>query len=162
MSPEQGIDHVIGDRANSVERAKSDRRPYTQGAMTVAKILLIDDEADLRALIKRILERDGHTVTVAESGRIVADAVVSGDFAAAFDLIITDIVMPDVEGLETIKLLKQANPRVKVIAMSGGGHTATPESYLEMARRVGANATIAKPFSVAELMNAMETLLATP
>jgi two-component system, cell cycle response regulator CpdR len=130
--------------------------------MTMAKVLLIDDEADLRALIKRILERDGHTVTVAESGRIVADAVASGDFATVFDLIITDIVMPDVEGLETIRLLKQANPRAKVIAMSGGGHAATPEGYLEMARRLGADATITKPFSVAELLSAMETLLAVP
>ena len=128
----------------------------------MAKILLIDDYADLRTLVKRILEHDGHKVTVAESGRMGTNNIEDESFASAFDIIITDIAMPDVGGIETIKLLKHANPKAKVIVMSGGGHTAPPDSCLQMAQGMGADLTIAKPFSVAALFTAMQTLLATP
>lgn len=128
----------------------------------MAKILVIDDYADLRALVKRILERDGHKVTIAESGRIAANRIEDEDLASTFDVIISDIAMPSDEGIETIELLKQANPKAKLIAMSGGDHSAAPDADLQMARRMGANLTIAKPFSVAELFAAMQSLLATP
>ncbi len=128
----------------------------------MAKILLIDDYADLRTLVKSILERDGHKVTAAESGRMVANNIEDKSFASAFDIIITDIAMPDAGGIETIKLLKHANPKAKVIVMSGGGHTAVPDGCLQMAQGMGADMTIAKPFSVAALFTAMQILLATP
>lgn len=126
----------------------------------MAKILLIDDEADMRALMSRILESDGHTVTTAESGRFVVNGLAQDDFASAYDIVVTDIVMPDVEGLETIRLLKRANPRTKIVAVSGGGRYAGPGKYLQLARNLGADATLAKPFSVAILLVTVNALLA--
>ena len=92
-----------------------------QGNLTdMAKILLIDDEDDLRAFVAIALNYQGHDVTEARSGRVITDPPTGTDAAADFDLIITDIVMPDSEGLETIIAARKAHPAGKIIAISGG------------------------------------------
>jgi DNA-binding NtrC family response regulator len=83
----------------------------------MAKILLIDDEDDLRAFVAIALNYHGHEVTQARSGRVITDPPKGGMAASEFDLIITDIVMPDSEGLETIIAARKAHPAGKIIAI---------------------------------------------
>jgi CheY-like chemotaxis protein len=125
----------------------------------MARILLIDDEEDLREAISLALQYHGHEVTQAATGRVVFGLSERAQ-AAPFDLIITDIVMPDVEGLETIIAARAALPGTKIIAMSGtrAVRGLQPE-YLRLAERLGADGTLFKPFSTAELFRLVETTL---
>lgn len=120
----------------------------------MAKILLVDDNAELLELAAMFLREADHSVTMAADGK-EAMRLVEGN---AFDLIITDIVMPEKEGLETIRELRRKNPAVKIIAISGGGHVA-PENYLVMARMLGAAQSLTKPFSGEELLAAVSRVL---
>jgi DNA-binding response OmpR family regulator len=124
----------------------------------MARILLIDDEADLREFLTRALRIRGHEVTSASSGRVITQPAEGARSAADFDLIITDIVMPDAEGLETIIAAKKASAATKVIAISGGGRS-RPSDYLRHARHLGADAALRKPFSTAELFQTVEDAL---
>jgi DNA-binding response OmpR family regulator len=118
----------------------------------MAHILLIEDDELLRPLLARCLEAAGHAVTQAPTGRAGMRA-----FRAKFaDLVITDIVMPDQEGIATIMGLHRDHPEVPVIAMSGGG--ANTALYLELAKKLGARFTLAKPFSPQDLLRAVEAL----
>ena len=119
----------------------------------MAEILVIDDEAQMRRLIARILNGAGHTVHQAGNGR---------DGIALFHrvhpvLVITDIVMPDMEGIEMIRELRQEAPTVPILAISGSG---TP-LYLRAATTLGATAALAKPFEIAELLTVVGRLLET-
>lgn len=118
-------------------------------------ILLIDDDELFRPMIKVVMEHMGHTVVAAEEGR-EGMALYERE---PFDLVLTDLIMPDQEGVETIMKLRKLNPAVKIIAMSGGGRV-KPEGYLDIARRVGADATLKKPFEFNELRVLIATLLA--
>ncbi len=120
----------------------------------MATILVIDDESNIRKLLAKILSKDGHEVAVAEDGKVGLEICQM----FSFDLIITDIIMPEVEGLEVIQQLKQSQPKVKIIAMSGGGHL-SPQDYLEMAETLGAAATISKPFTKQEVVAAIDAVL---
>jgi CheY-like chemotaxis protein len=125
----------------------------------MAKILLIDDEDDLREFLTRALSYHGHEVTGAASGRVITAAAPG----ARFDLIITDIVMPDVDGIETIIEAKRTCPATKIIAISGGGrsHCAGPSEDLRQAQHLGADATLLKPFSTADLFRTVDATLST-
>jgi CheY-like chemotaxis protein len=125
----------------------------------MAKILLIDDEDDLREFIALALNYHGHQVTEARSGRIITDPPEGA--AAAYDLIITDIVMPGTDGLETIIAAKKAHPAGKIIAISGGSRAGNNAriDYLRQARLLGADATLDKPFSTADLFRTVEQTL---
>jgi len=125
----------------------------------MAKILLIDDEDDLREFIALALNYHGHQVTEARSGRIITDAPEGA--AAAYDLIITDMIMPDSDGLETIIAAKKAHPAGKIIAISGGSRAGSNvrADYLRQARLLGADATLNKPFSTADLFRTVEQTL---
>jgi twitching motility two-component system response regulator PilH len=117
----------------------------------MAEILVIDDEPQMRRLIARILTGAGHEVHEAENGR---DGI--GLFHRVHPaLVITDIVMPDMEGLEMIRELHQEAPTIPILAISGGG----PPVYLRAATGLGATAALAKPFGVAELLSVVERLL---
>jgi two-component system, chemotaxis family, chemotaxis protein CheY len=125
----------------------------------MSRILLIEDEDAQRAAVRAQLVALGHTVEEAANGKIG----LARFHATPPDLVITDLVMPEMEGLETIRALKQANPTVKIIAMSGGG--ANPAgTYLRAAQQLGASVGLAKPFSKHELEAALAKLLpnATP
>lgn len=118
-------------------------------------ILVIEDDPLFRPLLKASLEQMGYAVGEAEEG---------GKGLALyrrqpFDLVLTDLIMPDMEGIATIMELRKANPAVKIIAMSGGGRGKS-EDYLQIARRVGADATLGKPFTLEELRLTIERLLA--
>lgn len=120
----------------------------------MARILIIDDEAPIRALLKKILEREGYETVPASGGK--EGIKIHRENPA--DLIITDLIMPEKEGLETIMELRRDFPDVKIIAMSGGGKI-DPETYLHIAKTLGAIRTIAKPFDRRELLNTIQELL---
>ena len=112
----------------------------------MANILLIDDDAMLREMFKQGLEKYGHRVFLAADG----DAGLAAQKSTVFDLVITDLIMPGKEGIETIMELRRRSPRLKIIAMSGGGQ-GTARNYLELAGKLGANRTLTKPFAFPEL-----------
>lgn len=120
----------------------------------MAKILVIDDEIEIRNLLQDVLEGAGHSVSVAEDGGKGLLLFEQQDF----DLIITDLIMPDKEGLETIKEMQSRRPGAKIIAISGGGQ-AGPVNYLKMAELFGAQMTLEKPFKMQELVECVESLL---
>jgi len=119
----------------------------------MAEILIIDDEPSIRRLLVRALSKVGHTVHEARNGEAGFELF----HRVHPELVITDIVMPDMEGIELIRKLRQDAPTVPILAISGSG---TP-LYLRAATRLGATATLAKPFEIAELLAAVERLIET-
>ena len=122
----------------------------------MARILVVDDEELIRASIAAALCRAGHQVITAEDGD---DAL--GKFRPGhFDLVITDIIMPRREGIETLRALRQLEPGLRIIAMS---ETDTDHGlYLKAAVALGADATLEKPVTIAELRLVVEEALALP
>ena len=120
----------------------------------MAHILVADDQEKIRNMLKSLFEQFGHTVTVATNGKEAIQFY--GENPA--DIIVTDILMPDMEGIETIRALRRIKSDVKIIAMSGGG-TVGPDEYLHMAELFGAKRTIQKPFDVREVLDAVQVCL---
>ena len=122
----------------------------------MARILLIEDDDALRGVIAQSLTTGGHAVWQAADGRQGVDLFHAGKF----DLVLTDLVMPGKEGIETIIELRRDHPLLKIIAMSGG----MPRSkfYLDVAARLGAQRALAKPFTPAELLRTIDEVLAPP
>jgi CheY-like chemotaxis protein len=120
----------------------------------MARILVIDDEELVRASIQITLESDGHEVVLADDGR----TGIARQSERPFDLIITDIVMPNKEGMETIIELRQEYRDPKIIAISGGARSRNAD-YLTAAKNLGATATLAKPFSNDELLQCVAECL---
>ena len=116
-------------------------------------ILLIDDEESFRSVIKQVLVIAGYEVVEASNG---AEGIQLFHQKPA-DMIVTDIIMPEKEGIETIIELKKAFPHVKLIAMSGGGWYGTDIDF-DMAKRLGAR-TLDKPFALQELLDVVSDLL---
>ena len=121
----------------------------------MARILVIEDEKMARYTVHQILDRAGHEIEEAENGAIGLDRLE----AAAFDLVITDIFMPVMEGIETIQEIKRRHPDQKILAMSGGGRT-QEIGVLRAAQAFGAVQHIAKPFSEDEMLVMVEASLA--
>jgi CheY-like chemotaxis protein len=120
----------------------------------MANILVIDDDEQLRELLTTLLTSAGHVVTTAGNGQEGVERF----RAEPADLVITDIVMPDQEGIETIIKLRSEYPDLGIIAMSGGAsHSAT---WLSIAAKLGASRTLAKPFPIAQLTEAVTAVLA--
>lgn len=120
----------------------------------MSRILLVDDHPEFLSVQQELLQDAGHTVITASDGFKALAAVDAGNF----DLVITDIIMPGKEGIETIMELRQRHPLLKVIAMSGGGRVGAL-SYLEIAEKLGALATLEKPFNQALLLKTVDTVL---
>lgn len=118
------------------------------------RILVIDDDEQIRNMLRILLQKEGYDVECAPEGK-VALALFNH---APFNLVITDIVMPEKEGLETIMELKQQYPDVKIIAISGGGRV-NPGHYLDGARALGAAFTFTKPVKLDRLLSAVKVLL---
>ena len=117
-------------------------------------ILVIDDDEIIRELLRAILEREGYLVFEAPDG---------GEGLKQFtetptDLVITDLIMPGKEGIETIRDLRRKFQDVKIIAVSGGGRIG-PDCYLKMAKGVGALRTLSKPFDRKVLLKAVEEII---
>lgn len=121
----------------------------------MATILVIDDDQEVRDFLVAVLERAGHEVTTAGNGR---DGVAMFR-EHAVQVVITDIIMPEKDGIETILDLRREHPDLKVIAISGGGRT-TPENYLHSARLLGADRAMRKPFKNEEILRAIDELTA--
>jgi len=121
---------------------------------SVARILLIEDDDRIREMFSELLVRAGHDVVPMVDGRDAAK--LRAEVAAA--LVITDILMPERDGLEAICELRQNAPEVKIIAISGGSKIG-PALYLESAQALGADRTFAKPVDAAELLAAVSELL---
>ena len=122
----------------------------------MATILVIDDDDDVRHVLRMVLEGAGHIILEAANG-IAADHFIASE---TVDLVVTDILMPHKEGLETIIDLRRAGRVVPIIAISGGGRTGMTE-FLNVAERFGADRTLKKPFRRAELLRLVAELLET-
>ncbi len=120
----------------------------------MSAILVIDDDSQVLQVMSEMLRLEGHAVTMAENGR---EAMVCFE-RDVFDLVITDIIMPDREGLETIADFRQRSETLPIIAISGGGRSGSMD-YLETARYLGADTTLAKPFGRQELLAAVNKVL---
>ncbi|MBI1773824.1 MAG: response regulator [Proteobacteria bacterium] len=121
----------------------------------MASILLIDDDADVRISVQKVLESAGHVV------RAVADGSygIHSFRQRRPDLVITDIIMPDQEGIETIRELQKIDSSIPIIAISGGGPMQSQLDYLKLARQFGAVATLWKPFRAAALRELVNDVL---
>lgn len=123
----------------------------------MARILVIDDDPFVRSMVERTLRTFGHRVRVVEDGEQGLEVLARCDV----DLVVTDILMPGKEGIETIVDIRSWHGPVPILAISGGGATSAPEGPLEDARLIGADATLAKPFDVPTLIGAVDRLLET-
>ena len=121
------------------------------------RILIIDDDHHILLMIKKMLERAGFEVDLASNG--VEGLQLFQKIHA--DLVITDIIMPEKEGLETIREMKKLRPDLKIIAMSGGGKISA-DNYLETAKIFGASMVLEKPFSQKTMILAVSDLLGLP
>jgi CheY-like chemotaxis protein len=120
----------------------------------MAKILVIDDEVLLAKSLSLILMKAGHTVVTADNGKRGLEVFDQ----EAPDLVITDIIMPVMEGIEAIQALRAKSPNIPIIAVSGGGRTKNLD-FLRVAEKLGANAAIPKPFSKEQLLAAVAKCL---
>jgi YesN/AraC family two-component response regulator len=120
----------------------------------MARILLIDDDDSVRSVLRLILNQFGHVVIEACNGKEGIELYTH----ANADLVITDIVMPEKEGLEVLKEIRKKCPTVKIIAISGGGRV-NPTDYLRMAIFFGATRVLAKPICSEALIGAINEVL---
>jgi DNA-binding NtrC family response regulator len=120
----------------------------------VVRILVIDDEEQVRRLLRYALERAGHEIIEACDG----DEGVQCYRTAPVDLIISDILLTDQGGFETITALRHEAPGIKIIAMSGGGYFGDSD-FFEIARQLGAQRTLQKPFELGDLFSTVWEVL---
>ena len=115
-------------------------------------VLVVDDEPDVRTLLKAVLELDGHEVLMAVDG-VDACAILAS--TPSIGCVVLDLVMPNKEGIETISEISTHHPHVKIVAISGafGGRC------LQIARHMGADATIPKPLDLSRLRESVLVLL---
>ncbi len=118
-------------------------------------VLLIDDDVAMRSMLVRAMTRSGYVVHEAGDGheglRILEERPIG--------LVITDIIMPELEGVELIFRIRKTNKTIPIIAMSGGGRM-SPKGYLDVAKSCGASRSIAKPFEIDQLLSCVAELLA--
>ena len=118
------------------------------------ELLLVDDDPLIRGGIQPRLSSLGYSVTCAANG---ADALIEIE-RIRFDAVITDILMPGVDGLELIAVLRRTQPEIRIVAMSAGGKRHRSH-YLDSAAALGAHVTLLKPFSFSELTTALCTAI---
>lgn len=120
----------------------------------MARILVVDDDPTISEMLRTVLTAGGHHVETAADGRVGLRAFGKGQF----DVVITDILMPDMDGVETVRTLRAFSASVKILAISGGG-AMDHGDVLSTAIRLGADATLPKPFSVPVLLATINQLL---
>ncbi|EAU53861.1 response regulator transcription factor [Mariprofundus ferrooxydans] len=121
----------------------------------MARILIIDDEALFRKMLRQMLEMAGYEVLEAANG----EHGIAMFTAQPTDLVITDIFMPEKEGISTIQDLRRDYPNLKIMAVTGGGYKRRGFEYLQFADKVGADCVLRKPFERQELLDAVQQLL---
>ncbi len=122
----------------------------------MARILIVDDDTSVRATMRKFLMAEGHEVVEAPDGTVALRAY--REHPA--DLVITDIFMPETDGIETTIRLHQEFPDAKVVAISGGGYEFDKEHMLQVAARLGAVRVLAKPIAQSDLLDVVRELLA--
>lgn len=122
----------------------------------MAKILIIDDDPSILTMLNRMLEKAGYEVDIASNGSEGLEKIES----SPPDLLVTDIVMPEKEGLELILYLRRKNPGLKIVAISGGGRF-NYEGYLTSAKLLGADLIFQKPLVHKEFIQAISDLISS-
>lgn len=119
------------------------------------RVLIIDDDWQMREMMTQALKRANYDVSDAANGKIGMEI----HREQPVDLVITDLIMPEKEGIETIRELRRDFPGLKIIAISGGGR-AGANGYLSVAKTIGADRTLSKPFDLKKILETVEELLA--
>jgi DNA-binding NtrC family response regulator len=119
--------------------------------MNQRAILVADDQDDLREILRIKLTAAGHRVVTAANGHEASEAFAREEF----DLVVTDLLMPEKDGIELICELRQIRPKLPIIAMTGGGQWKNSFDFLKLARALGSIAILEKPFKDADLMKAL-------
>jgi len=122
--------------------------------MALKKILLVDDEEAIRKMVRAILGNESYEFAEAGNG-LEAQEILEKD---AYDLVISDVIMPDCDGIELMMAVRRKLPEIRIIVMSGGGRVRAGH-YLNLARKLGATRVFEKPFDTAELRGAVKELL---
>ena len=116
--------------------------------------MIVDDDPMIREMLTQAFKNENYDVIDAPDGKTALNKFSTENV----DVVITDIIMPDMEGIETIRELRKIKPDAKIIAFSGGG-SISPEGYLKIASSMGAQYTFQKPISIKELSEAVKDLL---
>ena len=119
------------------------------------KILLVDDEAAIRIMVRAVLAEPDYTFEEATNGAEALKLMETN----AFDLIITDVIMPDCDGIELIMNARKKMPDIKIVVMSAGGRVRA-DYYLHLAEKLGAAQVFEKPFNIAQFRETVRELLA--
>jgi len=128
----------------------------------MAKILVIEDDELARESVVLMLEENGHEVLVADDGDVGMNIFEEAPFDnMPIDIVVTDLIMPNMSGMDVLARVKKQQPDMKVIVISGGGRL-TPLSYLDVAKRLGADEVLAKPFRPRDLNASVQTVLDSP
>ncbi|CAK0770073.1 Response regulator receiver protein [Gammaproteobacteria bacterium] len=122
----------------------------------MSKILIVEDDPQFRSMLEQMLARDGHQVTAAKNGVDGLDRY----YHTRPDLMITDILMPEKDGIELILAILRKEPAARIIAISGGRRGISADFNLESASLMGVKSILAKPFSHTELKRAIHDALA--
>jgi len=123
----------------------------------MTKVLIIEDDIVIRNMIRELLTKSGYEVAEAQNG-VEGIKLFKKE---KYDLVITDIIMPEKEGIETIMEIKRHTPNVKIIAVSGGGRIHA-DDYLNLAEKLGASRIFSKPFQIKEFTQAVKELVGEP
>ena len=120
----------------------------------MTNVIVADDDPEVRRFLRLILKREGYYVMVGRDGNDVLELADE----RKIDAIITDVIMPRKDGIEAIAQVKERYPKVRIIAISGGGQK-NNEDFLKSAEMMGANYTIAKPFEANEILEVLKKAL---
>ncbi len=123
----------------------------------MAHILVIDDDSDILYILTELLTGERHTVEVASDGKAGIALVAE----QTFDLVITDMVMPEMDGIEVISSIREHSPSVRIIVLTGGTSKLNKEYLMSMAKAMHAHKVIAKPINFKELKEAVHDVLTT-
>lgn len=132
--------------------------PAAAENLTLARILVVDDDVAVQMTVRLLLERAGHIVVTAGDGRKGLSLCETGDF----DLLFLDIFMPGMDGFETMRMVRQQHPLMPIIVISGRPVSTEPDSapdFLTMATKLGAVSSLQKPFRPADLLAAVSGCL---
>ena len=147
------------DLCRQVPNAKT--LPFATAPIAMVNILVIDDDQDFRDWIAWILRQRGDRVIATSSLSSMEPPSDETELCAAFDVAIVDMIMPEMDGIETIRMLKALCPTTKIVAMSGGGQHGDTRFYLHVAERFGAVAGLTKPFMASDLSSAVVRALSS-
>ena len=146
-----------GDRTALSLRAEEDVDELAQ-ATRAPRVLLVEDDPDLLMLLTAAFVREGFETHCARNGRVGVEMLQ----ALQPDLMVTDIVLPEMEGIGTIMEARRVAPATRVIAISGGGHYGRSQNFLVWAHELGADEVLAKPFRMSSLITAARVVLDRP